>query len=364
MKKSHRIKIIFILPDTNIGGAETVCINLINSLDYDKYDPILIIIRRTGDLLDRLDKNVSVVDLGCRNTKGSLFKLVRELKHLRPQVVFTTHSRTALLVSVARIFVPKFLQISRMQSSPQAEKDNHAYGPIHRALYSWSFKKADIVVAQTEEMKIEAQEVFGLQSESIKVFGNPIRDEVIKFEKSRIQMRPVLDNSYYNIVAAGRIDPVKDYRTLIRAFFQVKESIPNAALYILGRDGTDGQEIRRLIKDLDIVNEVHLIGHVGDPTSYFTQADLFVLSSVYEGCPNVLLENYILNTPLVATRCCGIVNRLIIEGVNGFSVETKNPNELAEAIKKAYRYLERSNIKNEWRPEQSLDNFFNDQLAR
>ena len=358
MKCEQKKRIVFLLPDTNVGGAETVCVNLLNSLDLNKYVPTLIVIRQTGNLLNRLNENVRVVDLGCRSTKGAFFKLLNKIRQLKPDVVFTTHSRTALISSVVSIFLKKFVLVSRMQSSPQAEKDHNEYGWIQRCLYSWSFNRAKFLIAQTEEMRSEAIKVFGLKGDKIIVAYNPIRTEVTsRTENSKI--RHLMNDEDYNIVAAGSISPVKDFKTLISAFSISKASMPKAKLFILGRDGDDAQAVRELINVLDLSNDVKLLGHVADPVPFFANCDLFVLSSIYEGCPNVLLENFVLNTPLIATRCCGMVSRLISEGKNGFTVSVKNIDELAVALQKAYFNLRRSEISNEWPSNKSLTILFN-----
>lgn len=359
-----KLKVVFVLPATNIGGAETVCINLINSLDYDKYDSTLIVIRQTGDLLEKLNKNTRLIDLNCKSTKSAPIALATYLRKLKPVIVFTTHSRAALLVSLISFVVPKFTQITRMQSSPQAEKNHQVYGSVQRFLYSWAFRRSDIVVAQTEEMKSEGERLFGISYDRLVVASNPVRDEVIRctMESSK-HLTHLMSKGCFNIVAAGRLSPVKGFRTLVTAFGELNDAIPNARLYILGRDGPEGEIIRELVRELGLSDKVKLLGHVKDPTPYFAECDLFVLSSIYEGCPNVFIENFVMNTPIVATQCCGLVSRLITEGINGFTVEIDNPKELAHAIEKAHSKLTRAKIKNKWPSEGSLISFFNDQLT-
>ena len=91
---------------------------------------------------------------------------------------------------------------------------------------------------------------------------------------------------------------------------------PNFKLYILGDDRGALDEIENLITELDLKNHVVLAGFIGNPYLYYANCDLFILSSHREGFPNVLLENYYLNTPIVATRCVPIVQQLIENAIN------------------------------------------------
>jgi glycosyltransferase involved in cell wall biosynthesis len=111
------------------------------------------------------------------------------------------------------------------------------------------------------------------------------------------------------LVAIGRLDPQKGFDLLLRAFPELLESEPGAELWILGEDMWAHQRNRQglaaLADELGISGRVHFEGYVENPYPYLEHADLFVLSSRYEGLPNVLLEALSLGCPVLAVDAPG-----------------------------------------------------------
>ena len=103
------------------------------------------------------------------------------------------------------------------------------------------------------------------------------------------------------LVAAGRLHPQKDFPTLLKAFALLRAS-RDVRLIILG-EGEQRSLLERMVRELGLEESVSLPGFVANPYPYFRSADTFVLSSLYEGMPNVLLQALALGTPVVATRC-------------------------------------------------------------
>jgi glycosyltransferase involved in cell wall biosynthesis len=99
----------------------------------------------------------------------------------------------------------------------------------------------------------------------------------------------------------GRLDKQKDFPTLIRAFAQVKQQLP-ARLMILG-EGQDRKLLSDLVQELGLEKDVALPGFVDNPFAYMKRSALFVLSSLYEGLPTVLIEAIAVGTPVVSTDC-------------------------------------------------------------
>lgn len=119
-------------------------------------------------------------------------------------------------------------------------------------------------------------------------------------------------------ISVGRLSIEKDHRKLIRAFAQLRKSVPEARLLIIG-DGPLHAELRRFVKRLKLGGKVRLPGFRKNPFPYLKRADCFVLSSNHEGQPMVLLEAMILGKPIVATDIAG--SRGVLEGRFGLLVE-------------------------------------------
>ena len=120
---------------------------------------------------------------------------------------------------------------------------------------------------------------------------------------------------------------------------------PSFKLYILGSDQGELKNLNSLLIENNLVGHVIFEGFVENPYVYYAHCDLFILSSRREGFPNVLLENYHLNTPIVSTRCVPVVEQLIRDGKNGFTCSVNNHIELAEKILECLT-IKRGDIKN------------------
>jgi glycosyltransferase involved in cell wall biosynthesis len=130
--------------------------------------------------------------------------------------------------------------------------------------------------------------------------------------------------------AVGRLSPEKGFDRLIRSVHQLLQTGLDLELVIAG-DGDDRPRLEQLIDELGVRDRVRLLGYCADPRQLYEALDVFVLSSLREGLPNVLLEAMALEVPVVATRIAGIP-RLIQDGDNGLLVAADNADELARAL--------------------------------
>jgi glycosyltransferase involved in cell wall biosynthesis len=130
--------------------------------------------------------------------------------------------------------------------------------------------------------------------------------------------------------AVGRLSPEKGFDLLIRSVHGLLQDGVDVELVIAG-DGDDEPRLRQLIAELGVHDRVRLLGFFADPRAVYEALDLFVLSSLREGLPNVLLEAMALDLPVVATRIAGIP-RLIDDGHNGLLIAPDNADELTQAL--------------------------------
>lgn len=196
------------------------------------------------------------------------------------------------------------------------------------------FGYADAIISQTEEMKEEMVKHYELPEGSITVINNPIDKDLIQ---AKHMEDTKLASGRVNYMACGRIAPQKDIITLLNAFAIVKQTVSNAMLYIVGKEADNDYmaSVNQTIKDNNLYDSVHLVGFQSNPYKYLKHADAFVLSSIYEGLPNVMLEAMYLGKPVAATRCIPYISQVIEEGKNGYTCDINNPADLAEAMVKA-----------------------------
>jgi glycosyltransferase involved in cell wall biosynthesis len=225
-------------------------------------------------------------------------------------------------------FLKKFTHISRMQNMPSMKKLYLS----RRKYFFWGggVRFADIIIAQTEEMKGEAVKLLNVDENKIIVQHNPLDTDYIDCKLENASS-PYQHTGIIGL-ASGRMDKGKAFDILIRALPAVIKEYPDFFLHIIGRDGGEQEGLLYLSKELSIEKHIIFLGRKDNPYIYYKYCDLYIMSSRIEGFPNTLLENYYLNTPTAAARCVPIVEKFIKNGENGFLSEVDDPASLSVAI--------------------------------
>jgi glycosyltransferase involved in cell wall biosynthesis len=176
-------------------------------------------------------------------------------------------------------------------------------------LYRTVYRSADRIVCQSEYMKSDLARRFAVPHSKMVTVYNPLDVDRIR-ERAGDAPNPFTESGEGpHLVAAGRLAHLKGFDTLIRALPALHRLHPGAELWILGEDrspnGTMGRQLEELCDAHGVRDNVHFTGHQDNPYPFFRHADLFVLSSRYEGLPNVLLEALGCGCPVVALDCPG-----------------------------------------------------------
>lgn len=334
MKKT----ILFAIPNLNGGGAERVTVNFIRNLNPNLYNIRLLLIQKAGPLLDLIPNYVTIVSLNKTKTRQGYLALIKAVNNIKPNIIFTTTNRMNILVLAASFFFKKGIKIFiREPNMPKAQIVNGELSTLSKWTYLLMIRlfypRADKVIAQTEEMADEINQIFKIDNHKIITIHNPI-DKAIIDEKIKNATNP-FDSNYINVVAAGRIVKQKGFDILIRGFKQVVEQNDKFRLFIIGNDRIgERKALEAQIEKLGLKNYIRFLGFQNNPYKYYYYSDLFVLSSRWEGLPNTVLENLYLKKPIVATKCIPYMNKLIRNGKNGFLVDIESPEQLANSILK------------------------------
>ncbi len=331
MKKNKKIKILFFLPNFNMGGAEKVTINIIKLLDKDLFDIHIVLLNQNGSLLALIPKHVTLYSLHVKKTIFSIFRLRKILLTLMPDMVFSTLFRTHIALDIALFSIKKRpVTIFRNPTSPKLVIAEKSLSSIMLFLLKKAYNRATVVLAQTPEMKEEMIEYFMLDETKIKVFINPLDHESI--DNAIKNCDNPFEKNYINIVMIGRLHKVKGIDTMLYALHEISKKNKNFFLHIVGSDVGEKKNLTKLISDLSLENYVKFWGEQNNPYRFMFFSDIYVLSSIREGLPNTVLENLYLKKPVIATKCIPFMNQLIQDGKNGLLVDVGNIQQLANAI--------------------------------
>jgi glycosyltransferase involved in cell wall biosynthesis len=165
------------------------------------------------------------------------------------------------------------------------------------------YNRADLVVAVSEEIKLQLIGKYNIPKEKLKVIYNGLDiEKIIKLSKEDVEEKYRGIFNYPCIISSGRLTHQKGQWHLLKAFKKVKESVKDAKLVILGEGELEGR-LKTLAQDLGIKDEVYFFGFKKNPHKYISRAHVFVLPSLYEGFPNSLIEAMAVNTPVITTCC-------------------------------------------------------------
>lgn len=327
-------KIAVLVSFSGHGGAERMMINLCEGLLDLDYSVDLLTVKAKSAYLQRLPEGLNVVALGASHTFESLPALVHYLRSTRPLALLSAKDRANQVAVLAgrlartstRIVLRMGTTISAALNGKSALQKAVWYLPL-RVLYPM----ADAVVAVSEGVAADMTKIAGLPPRKIHVIPNPVvTPKIFHLAKEPIDHPWFMDHSIPIIMGMGRLTRQKDFPTLIRAFAVVRFQRP-CRLMILG-EGQDRSKLKRLIEVLGIQDDVDFPGFVANPYRLLSRAQVFVLSSVWEGSPNALSEAMALGIPVVATDCPSGPREILQGGLYGPLVPMGDVDAMAKAM--------------------------------
>ncbi len=327
-------RIAIFIQSLTIGGAERMSLNLIEGLVQNDIQIDLLLADRSGALLSEVPPGVNVIDLKGKRVLLSLFTLVRYLHTHRPVLLYSVQIHTSLIaiwaVRLARAHIPLVISPRNMLSDGLAAAPTIRNRSIIK-LARLFFRSADAAICVSQGVAEDLIKVTGMPRHKTHVVFNPVVSLGLEQKACESISHPWF--APYGppvILAVGRLSIAKDYPTLLRAFSLVYRKQP-AHLLILG-DGQERARLELLVKELGVSSHVQMPGFVKNPYPYMAHARLLVLSSKWEGLPNVLVEALACGTPVVSTDCRSGPREILDNGRFGRLVPVGDAETLADAI--------------------------------
>ena len=317
------MKIEIVTRNLKTGGAERVVSQLLNHCSEHGIDCYLVLLENT-DHFYTINSNVSVFEIGVQSkqrilNKALCYREVRRItKKINPSIVLSLPEEIGIYVILSLLFTPIPVVVS--------ERNNPwlmPYKKSTRLLRKLMYPFAKGIIFQTEKAASFFPERI---QEKGKVLPNPV--DLSRFSISEREM----DCNNYKIISAGRLEKQKNFQLLIDAFKIVNREFPESTLTIYG-DGIERKNLESQIEKNGLSNVVFIPGRTNKLIEKMREARLFVMSSDYEGVPNVLIEALIAGLPCVSTDCePGGAASIINDSENGFLVPIGDAEELAKKI--------------------------------
>jgi len=326
-------RIALFLPSLRGGGVERVGLILATTLAAKGHRVDLVLATATGPYLDQVPDTVRLVDLGARRVLTSLPRLVAYLRRERPRAMISAmgHTNIVALWGKRLARVASRMIVTEHSISPRPEGSSGSEHGLFPVLMRRFYPGADAVVAVSHGLADDIAERVGLPRSRIQVIYNP----VVTAELAARAREPV-DHPWFApgeppvVLSVGRLTVPKDYPTLIRAFARIAPRCA-ARLVILG-EGEARAELEALVRRLGLEERVALPGFVANPYAYMARAKVFVLSSIWEGLPTVLIEALACGCRVVSTDCRNGPREILEDGKWGRLVPPGAVDDLATAI--------------------------------
>jgi glycosyltransferase involved in cell wall biosynthesis len=334
--QSPHQRIALLSPSLEGGGAERVLLNLAGGLVAEGIGVDVVLASATGVFLSQLPSEARVIDLKCSRIASSVLPLAGYLRKVRPDALLAFQDHTAVAAIVAAT-----LSRSRTPIFPAVHstwtKMLETGGPkehILARIASIAYRHAAGVITVSEGAAAAIVSCLGVERSRVHVIYNPVVTGDL-FSKAEA----AVEHPWFNadqppvILGIGRLTQAKDFETLVKSFARLRARCP-ARLMILG-EGEGRPALEALVRKLDVSRDVALPGFVDNPYPYLRQASVFVLSSVWEGLPTVLIEALALGAPIVSTDCPSGPAEILSNGRHGTLIPVGDIEAMACAMHEA-----------------------------
>jgi glycosyltransferase involved in cell wall biosynthesis len=328
------LKIAILLPNLNCGGVEVVRLALAHEFENTGHVVQFVLMSAQGDLLAEAGKRFPVVNLRVSRFRSIILPLSNYLKTCKPDVLLAAMWPLTVLAPMAQLLSGVSCKVVISEHAVLSmQYSNLSLGQrlIMRAAMAIGYRFASARLGVSNGVISDIARFSGLRRSSFHLAYNPLAHNSVlnSCDLRRVEVLWGDESRGARILSVGTLKKQKNHALLLRAFSMIKT--PNARLVIVGQ-GEEMMALQRLAVELGIIYRVLFAGYQSDPATFYATADLFVLSSDYEGFGNVLIEALAQGLPIVSTDCPSGPSEILGGGRWGRIVPVGDAKALAEAI--------------------------------
>lgn len=332
------MKISIVVHNLNGGGAEKMMVRLANALSNLGEEVSLVLLTEGGINKSYVNDNVNLVELKSARTSLAVSNLRKYFKSNNPDKILAalTHVNVIAIIACLSLGIQKKLFVSERNAfSLDKYASNETLIKIAYLVAPWLYRFiSNPVIAVSKGVAQDLVNTTIVNHASVTNAPNPVLDDDFLDRTYSSPTHPwLIDKTILTLVAIGRLAPQKGFDYLLTALKQVNEKI-DCRLVIFG-EGDLRNEFEQQITRLGLHEKVSLPGYVTEPLNEMASADLFILSSRFEGSPNVLVEAMSTGVKVLATDCPHGPDEILKSGDIGFIAEVESAEALSRAIIKA-----------------------------
>lgn len=328
-------RIALIVPSLRGGGAERVTLNLAEYFIEKGYAVDLICVSLEGALVSEIPSGVNSIDLGSKRVLSGLGRIRSYLREERPLALLSGIAHLNIVCLIARMAARSRVPIICCEHNTLsiASKQRNRFFKRMALLISVKlfYRFADSIVAVSKGVADDLVKSCGVSGRNMRIIYNPVITSTFCTQTQRLPSHPwAIEKKVPLVVASGRLQPHKDFETLLKAIKLVINE-RNVKLLILG-EGPERPKLELMIHQLGLSDSVQLAGFIRNPYSVMACADLFVLSSRCEGLPTVMIEALALGLNIVSTDCESGPREILDHGRFGRLVPVGDAGAIASGI--------------------------------
>jgi glycosyltransferase involved in cell wall biosynthesis len=330
-------KVLFIINDLGGGGAERVFVNIANNFAANNITVEFLVGKKRGVYLDILNPSIPVIEAGGTSLLKYLTTFPRIFRKNDYTHIFTAshYASTAAIISKKITGIAGKIYLTHHYSYPAARQLKDLKGDAILKLIHFFITPHAYKIIAVSKGSLEWLRKFSHHKLQQGTFiYNPVFDDTIySFAAEHVQF-PIEIKDKIILLNVSRLAEQKDHITLIKSFCTFKQTHANAVLFILGT-GPLQLMLENYIKENDLSSCVFLMGFEPNPYKWIARCDVLILSSIFEGFGNVLVEAMALGKTAVSTNCPSGPAEILQNGTLGYLCPVQDPVEMSGSIAKA-----------------------------
>lgn len=331
MKKK---KVLFLINNLGGGGAERVLVNLVNNMEFTKFDVTVRTLIDKGENKQFLSSQVNYESVFKNGFRGINYLRLLPKKYIYNKVAHGIFD--VIIVYLHGVLTKIIANAPKEQKTIAYLHANMTQSPFIKSFKTKDkiqncFKTYNAIISVSKSVEDSFKEVSGL-NEKLHVIYNTFNVKKIIESSLESVETGIYEDNVLNIISVGKLNKVKGYDRLISVMGKIKNDGINFNLIIVG-EGAERENLEKIIQDNELENKVKLIGFHVNPYKFIDKSDLFVSSSLSEGFSSVVAESIILGIPVLTTETAGM--KEILGENNEYGIVVNNDeNSLYESLKK------------------------------